>query len=326
MLDKFTLHAHRVFLTALFCLGARKNRGRATHKTGVGGRGTLQVHTNFELPEHDLWQPGKTFQVLLRHANLNLEDDLAADFRGAALRLLNGAGRPRLDLLMNTGEVTVWRDVAMFSERMWLFLRKRLPEFYTRYPKALDRFWDGQRRAPDGYETLAYSSKLTGKYRDRQGNLWGCRYRLLPEAWTGEDTGQPSERDRKDGVLATSRWPEETRPADTLRRAYEARIRRAPLGYRLQIAVRKAVRDHQHPMFDPCQAWDRVAYPWVDLATLTIDEPIPAAQLEALAFNIANTPQSLGVFAATSIYDYTSIGWLRATLYSVAASQRPRDG
>jgi len=326
MLEPLALRAQRAFLTTLFCLGARKKRGRATHKTGVGGQGILQIHPDLDLPSHDLWEPGKSFQVQLRHANLNNEDDLSADYRGAALRLLDDTGRQRLDLLMNTGEATVWCHVAMLCERMWLTLRKRLPEFYARYPKALERYWAGLRRAPEGYETLAYYSKLTGKYVARDGKLWGCRYRLLPEGWTGTDTGQPTERDRRGGVLATERWPEETRPPDTLRRAYEAQLRAGALTYRLQIAVREATRDYQHAMFDPCQPWDAKTYPWVDLATLTLDEPIPAALLEALAFNIANTPESLGVFPAKSVRDYTSIGWLRATLYAAAARQRPRDG
>lgn len=326
MLDKLNLHAHRAFLTALFSLGARKKRGRATHQFGVGARGTLQVQPSLDLPSHELWQPGSTFQVLLRHANLNLEDDLAADFRGAALRLLDDTGRQRLDLLMNTGEVTVWCHVAMFRERMLLALRKRLPEFYTRYPQALDRYWSGLRLAPDGYDTLAYYSKLTGKYRDRQGKTWACRYRLLPEGWTGQDTGQLSERDKQEGVLATDRRPEETRPPDTLRQAYKARLDTGELTYRLQIAVREVVGDYRRPMFDACQAWDANAFPWVELATLTLNESIPDGKLEALAFNIANTPESLGVFAAESVHDYTSIGWLRAKLYATAATQRPRNG
>ncbi len=324
MFDKFGLHLHRLFLTTLFAAGARKKKGRATHKIGVGGRGKLHVQDDLDLPEHEFWRPGRSFTCVIRHANLNNEDDLSADYRGAALRLLDESGRQQLDILMNTGDVTVWCNVAMFCERMWLTLRKRLPEFYERYPDALDRYWGGLRRAPDNYESLAYYSKLTGMYIDRAGKQWGCRYRLIPQEWSGQDSGQPTQRDFDGGVLETSRWPEEKRPLDTLRKAYHARLTQAPVAYRLQLAVREAVADHRHTMFDPCQAWDEDAYPWHDLATLQIVEPMPAAELESMALNIVNAPDSLGVFPAESSRDYTSIGWLRTTLYAAAAKRRPR--
>ena len=317
---------HRLALTALFAAGAKNKQGRATHKTGVGARGTLAVRDTLELPEHDLWQPGRRFDLLLRHANLNEEDDLSADYRGAALRLIDpGSGAAVLDILMNTGATTVWCHVAMFAERMRLMLRKQLPKFYERHPDALDRYWGGLRRAPDSYEGLAYYSKLTGKYVDRSGKTWGCRYRMIPpEPWDGVETGLPTQRDRDAGVLATERWPEETRPKDTLRKAYHARVAEGPIRYRLQIAVREVSDDYRDQAFDPCRAWDEATHPWRELAELSIDAPLPDAKTESLAFNIANAPASLGLFPARSAKDHTSIAWLRATLYTKAAAKRPR--
>ena len=320
------LLVHRSILTILFAAGAKKKQGRATHKTGVGAKGTLRVREQLELPSHDLWRAGRSFDLLLRHANLNNEDDLSADYRGAALRLLDQqSGEVALDILLNTGETTVWCHVAMFAERMRLMMRKQLPKFYERHPDAIERYWGGLRRAPDNFEGLAYYSKLTGKYVDQSGKTWGCRYRLIPpEPWDGVETGLPTQRDRDAGVLLTERWPEETRPQDTLRKAYHARIAEAPIRYRLQIAVREVSQDYQDRVFDPCQAWSQAEFPWQELAEISIDAPLPDAQTESLAFNIVNAPASLGLFPARSAKDHTSIAWLRSTLYAKSASKRPR--
>ena len=314
--------AHRRLLTALFRAGARKHGARATHRFGVGGRGTLRVRDSLALPAHEVWQPGRRFDLVLRHANLGNEDDLSADYRGAALKLTDG-GAHVVDLLMNTGETTVWCHVAMFSERMRLFLRGELPEFYRRHPDALERYWGGLRRAPDGYATLAYYSKLSGVYLARDGTRHACRYRLVPRDYAGTDTGLPSARDFEAGVLATERWPEETRPRDALRRAFAAELAAGSIAYRLDVAVRPAVDDFRDPMYDPCRAWDSDAHPWVALADLELDAEVPAAALEPLRFSIAHAPDSLGVFPAHAADDYTSIGHLRASLYAKASRSRP---
>ena len=309
-------------LTTAFKAGAKKKQGRATHKTGVGARGRLTVGQP-SIPTHEVWRPGRIFDVVLRHANLNNDDDLSADYRGAALKLSEG-GDHIVDLLFNTGVTTVWCHVSMFAERMMLMARKKLPVFYERHPDALDRYWGGLRRAPDGYEGLAYYSKLSGKYIGTDGVTRTCRYRLLPASWDGKESGLPTERDRREGVLFTDRWPEEKRSPDTLRRAYASRLREGPIRYTLQIAVRDASDDFRDPLFDPCTAWDEADHPWLDLAALTIDTSMPDAEVEPLEFSIGNAPPSLGVFPASSPTEYTSVGHLRASLYPKAASKRPK--
>jgi len=308
-------------LTGLFRVGARNKGGRATHQFGVGARGTLRVCDELELPAHEVWEPGRRFDLILRHANLNNEDDLSADYRGAALKL-SDRGDHVLDILMNTGPTTVWCHVEMFAERMKLFMLGKLPEFYERHPDALERYWGGLRRAPAGYDTLAYYSKLSGVYQARDGTRHACRYRLLPADYAGTDTGLPSARDLEAGVLATARWPEETRPVDQLRRDYAAKLAAGEIVYELQIAVRPAVDDVCDPMYDPCRAWDTSAHPWSRLAELRLSEAVAHAELEPLRFSIAHAPDSLGVFAAESATDYTSIGHLRASLYAKAAKAR----
>ncbi len=319
--DGLKYKATLALLTGLFAVGAKKKKGRATHAVGVGGRGEARVREQLPLPPHEVWRPGRRFTLILRHANLNNEDDLSADFRGASLKLFDDDG-PVLDLLMNTGETTVWSHVEMFAERMMLALRKKLPEFYERHPDALPRYWGGLRRAPDGYDTLAYYSKVTTQYRSADGTLYACRYRLIPEGYAGVDTGLVSERDHREGVVHTDRWPEETRPKDLLRRAYAAKLAEGSIRYTLQIAVREAAPSARDPLYDPSRAWDPSAHPWVDLAGVTVESPMTREELEPLRFNIGNAPESLGIFEADSATDYTSIADLRVSLYRRAANAR----
>lgn len=309
-------------ITALFVAGARKKGGRATHQFGVGGRGEVRVLDDLALPAHEVWRPGRRFDVVLRHANLNNEDDLSADYRGASLKLSDADGHV-VDILLNTGETTVWCNVEMFAERLQLTLRKRLPEFYERHPDALVRYWAGLRRAPTGYDSLAYYSKLSGMYVATDGSRYACRYRLVPSTYAGADTGLPTQRDFDQGVTFSERWPEEERPIDQLRRDYARKLAAGSIDYVLQIAVRPAVDDFGDPMYDACRAWDPDQFAWVDLAEVHIHAPIKHAQLEPLRFSIAAAPDSLGVFPAESTADYTSLGDLRASLYHHAAEARP---
>lgn len=319
--DTLELEALTKLLTGLFAAGTRRARGRATHRIGVGARGSLRVHDELPLPANEIWQPGRRFELILRHANLNNEDDLSADYRGAALRL-SDSGEPVLDLLMNTGETTVWSHARMFAERMQLSARDNLPEFYLRHPDALERYWSGLRRAPEGYDTLSYYSKITYRFWSHDGELHACRYRLIPRGFT-EDSGQPSARDREAGVLATERWPEETRASDLLRRAFAAKVREEGIVYELQIALRPTPSGDNDELLNPSRAWDLAEAPWIPLAELTLDQELPHEELELLRFDITHAPDCHGLYPATSATDYASIAQLRASLYRRAAAARP---
>lgn len=328
------LAMHEAFLTTLFAAAAKKTGGRSTHKIGIGAKGSVEVCAELPIPEHAFWRPGRRFDLAMRHANLNNLDDLSADYRGAALRLfepgaeLTDPDAGELDLLMNTGDSTVWCHVAMFAERMRLAVRGQLAKFYERHPAAEERYWGGLRRAPDNYEGLAYYSKVTTKYVGVDGVTRGCRYRLIPHVeggeWDGVESGLPTQRDFDAGVEFTERWPEEERPKDLLRAAYNARLQKEVIEYRLQIVVREVIEDWSHPVYDPCLPWDTDEHPWVDLARVRAEAPLPHAQLEPLAFSIAHAPESLGVFPADAADDYTSVGDLRSRLYAKAAAKRPR--
>ena len=84
---------------------------RATHKLGVGGLGTATVVCDPQFPANEFFKPNRAFPVRLRHGNLNLDDDAGSDVRGASLKFADTDDESPLDLVMNTGSVSVFWDV-----------------------------------------------------------------------------------------------------------------------------------------------------------------------------------------------------------------------
>ena len=209
----------------------------------------------------------------------------------------------------------------MFKERLLLTMKKKLPEFYDRYPDALDRYYGGLRRAPDSYANLVYYSKINTRFVGTDGVARSARFRLLQWDSDGSEPGQMTQRDR-DGFLDTERWPEEKRAKDSLRNELKQRLGQGKINYRLQIAIRDSVDDYSDSSYDPTRAWDEQQFPWRDLARIILTDPLEDEVTEALEFNIANAPASLGVFKAGRSTDFTSVGHLRTTLYKRSAWAR----
>lgn len=319
MSDQLDLAGLKLAMGGLFAAAARKNGGRGTHRVGVGGRGTLVLRPDLDLPFHRELRRGRQLDVVLRHANLNGTDDLAADFRGAALKLTRGPQHV-LDLPMNTGCTTVWRTAAHFGERMRLFAQGKLADFYVRYPDALERYWDGARRAPARFTDLRYHSKVALRYEALDGSVHAIRFRLSP-ADDRPETGLPTARDRADGPVQTARWSSETRPEDTVRQRFIADLTAGPLHYRLDAKVRPATDDPNAPLHDPTVVWSGL--PWRPLGDLTLTEVVPVDILDSLRFHFGRGPRTLRVFDARHATDLTSIGDLRASVYPLAAKARP---
>ena len=111
--DTILFFFYLIGASLLFMLAAFKNKGRATHKYGVGGAGTLKVVERQEFPEHEFWEPGKVFPLQIRHGTVTFEDDAAMDLRSASLKLSDQPEKSPLDIIMNTGPRT-FRDIIEF--------------------------------------------------------------------------------------------------------------------------------------------------------------------------------------------------------------------
>src|SRR5688572_11095525 len=84
-------------LSTIFIGMARARRGRVFHLAGTTAIGRLQVMPEPDVPAHAFFVPGKTYPVLLRHANGVADDDAAWDNRGATIRVLHPQQPERFD-------------------------------------------------------------------------------------------------------------------------------------------------------------------------------------------------------------------------------------
>ncbi|KAJ7532295.1 hypothetical protein O6H91_14G081300 [Diphasiastrum complanatum] len=90
-------------------------RKRALHQTGIGAKGTMKILEGLHgLPNHDIFFPGRTFPVILRHSNaFSVHDDACPDVRGAGLRILESEGKETLlDLVLKTGQAFYVRNLV----------------------------------------------------------------------------------------------------------------------------------------------------------------------------------------------------------------------
>jgi hypothetical protein len=304
---------------AFFGLVALLSRGRATHRSGVGASGLARVVSDPTFPAHDFFIPGRSFRVRLRHANLESSDDAAMDLRGASLKFADTAEEAPLDLVMNTGEASLFRDAWVFLD----FVRARprgaqgFRWMAERYPREWAAGAAGWRLAPSSYARLSYHSQIVTRFRASDGVIWWARYRLVPHD-RGPDDGLP-EPDRLAHPISLERSPQETRPKDYLRKDFVQRLSRGPVRYWLQVQLHLPQATDPAWVLDSSRPWD---HPWRDLAEIVLERPLAAAETEALRFNVARQPDSLGLLPATGPEDYNSIGWLRTRVYPLSQLAR----
>jgi hypothetical protein len=310
------------FLKATFSAMALLKRGRATHRFGVGAQGQLRIVDRPAFPEHGFFRPGAVFPVRLRHATLEFEDDAALDIRGAALKLADTEEESPLDLIMNTGEASLFRDAVVFLD----FLRAKgrgpagLSDLAKKYPREMAVGVSGFRRAPASFSQLYYHSQIIFHFRAHDGVPRFVRYRLIPED-LGAEQGLPTPEDARH-PLRQERRSEETRPLDYLRQEFKARLARGNVVYHLQLQIHVRSPGDAPEVLDTSRTWDEATHPWLDLATVVLDRALPDEVTERLRFNIGHQPDTLGILRATGIRDYSSIGYLRTRVYPSAQSAR----
>ncbi len=302
-------------LKATFSAMALLKRGRPTHRFGVGAEGELRIVARPTFPEHDFFRPGAVFPVRLRHATLEYEDDASLDIRGAALKLSCEEEEGPLDIIMNTGEASLFRDAVVFME----FLRAKgrgpegLQELARKYPREMAVGVAGFRRAPSSFSKLHYHSQIIFHFRARDGVPRYVRYRMVPGD-RGAEQGLPAPGELHH-PLRQGRAPTESRPIDYLRQELKDRLARGKVEYILQIQLHARSPGDAPEVLDTSRTWDEATHPWLDLAAVVLERALPDEVTERLRFNIAHQPDSLGILRATGIRDYSSIGYLRTRVY-----------
>jgi arachidonate 5-lipoxygenase len=294
---------------------------RATHSTGVGAEGEFLVDAT--LPAHAFFRAGARMRATLRHATLQSSDDAALDIRGATIRLLDDRGEI-LDLPMNTGPVNTFQNAWVLLDFMRVAplgaLGYRL--FDRKHPRIWAETLKAYRRAPSSYTSLRYYGQLLYRFAAIDERPRYIRYRLVP----GEDveeSGVPPAADLAH-PFRQKRAHDEDRPRDYLRTELKERLSGGAVEYRLQAQLHEIHDDDDDVVRDTSREWDEATHPWHDLGRLKLERALDDREAEALCFNIAHQPESLGVLPATSASDFNSIGYLRTVVYAAAARARRR--
>lgn len=295
---------------------------RATHTTGVAGRGKLTIVSNPTFPEHPFFEAGKSFSCRLRHANASYNDDALAVVRGCSIKFADSEYASPLDIIMNSGPIGAFWNIESFMDFVQARVRTKPLEddfesqrdWTMRRPMGFIGSIESVRDAPSSYADVAYYSKVVFPFKGKDGKDRYCKYRVMRVGLT-QESGLPNP-ERQRVIWSPARAKGENRPYDYLRQEYRARLEKGSVEYMLQMQVRDSDPETDtHEILNMCHLWPTETYPWHDLAHVVIEEALPDDVMEVMKMWLGNQPEGLGVFEAYSILDYRSMAHTRALVY-----------
>lgn len=302
--------AFSLMLAVFLCFPKRQ---RMSHNNGIAAAGSLRIVDDPAFPPNDFFAPGRRFPVRIRHASATFLDDAMNCIRSLSIKFSDHHFRSPFDIEMNTGETSLFWSAVSFLKFAKLRQEKYGIEYrdYNRlYPDGLAGSQKAGRRHATSFLHLHYYSKTPFLYLGSDGIRRYAKYRAVAADGTPESgiETDPSEWDQCNQRIL----PHETRGRNYLKHEYEDRVRREGARYLLQIQTRPASEDEDPEVFNNMVLWDEAAFPWHDLAVMTIDRVLDWRESTLTTFSVNNMPKTLGVLPATSIFDYNSLNYLRA--------------
>jgi arachidonate 5-lipoxygenase len=291
---------------------------RGTHMQGVGGRGTIAVVPQPQFPAHDFFTPGRVFPGRIRHANASFYDDAASQVRAASLKFADNDFESPLDILMNTGVIQAFWSFDTFMA----FVNARVQclegfwepqkEYMKRLPGAFVGAIESERIAPTSYAEMLYHTSIVYPFRAKDGQPRYAKYRLVPAGLKQESGLLDDAKQREPWVQC--RTADDPHPRQYLGDEYRQRLQAGPVEYMLQIQVREFAEGRDTwEFFNGGRVWEGT--PWLDLATVRIEQPLPDEVTEVTRMWLGHQPDSLGLTFAYSGVDYRSLAWVRSHLY-----------
>ncbi|CAL5352523.1 unnamed protein product [Camellia sinensis] len=309
-----------------------KVRTRYFHRIGVSGKGVLKMYDNIKsFPDHKIFQPGKSYPVIIRHSNsLSADDDARIDARGAAVRIFSdkaGADSPLLDLTLKTGNAFYARTISDFAT--WLVCGLPSREAHVkRVPHVRDAVWNSLRNS-NSYTEMHYYSNICRLFRFIDGQEMYVKFKLRPfDEKISEDSG----RVVPIGILppetgAIPRDENDSRPLLFLAEDFQHRID-SPGGVRyvFQLQFRSIPQDEaiRDIALDCTKPWDETEFPLIDVGEIVLDQKLTKEQSEELEFNPFLRCPEVDVIRATSSSQSASIDHGRSLIYEIC--QHLRNG
>ena len=311
-MDKFIMWWNvKKFVFLLVILGLM--RYRMSHNNGVAGTGWLRIIDDPDIPPNDFYQPGRKFNIRVRHASATFLDDAMKVIRSCSIKFSEHHFKSPLDLEFNSGEFSVFWSAASFIK----FAKSRKEKWGVDWIKYNRDYPDGSkgaqlsvRRHATSFYNLRYHSKTPFHYISTDGTKYYCKYKVRPDQDVMESGIDPNP-----SVIDTSNQrvlPHETRGKNFLKDEYRERVKRGPMKYRLQIQLRKATDQDDPEIFNNMRVWDENEFPWKDLAVFEVNKILDWKDSTMTTFSLKNMPKSLGIIPAKSMYDYNSLNYIRA--------------
>ncbi len=302
--------AFGLMLALFLCL---PNRKRMSHDNGIAATGTVRIVDDPSFPEHEFFEPGRVFDVRIRHASATFLDDAMNCIRSMSIKFADTEFESPFDIEMNTGQTSLFWSAVSFLKFAKMRREKygiEYRNFNRRYPDGLKGSMEAGRRHASSFHNLRYYCKTPFLYVGRDGLKRYAKYRVMP-ADGAPETGidpNPSAWDQCNQRIL----PHETRGRNYLKHEYEDRVAREGARYLMQIQTHPAAEGEDPEVFNNMVVWDEAAHPWQDLAIIDIDETLDWRDSTMTAFSVNNMPKTLGVIPAQSIFDYNSLNYMRA--------------
>lgn len=105
-------------------------------------------------------------------------------------------------------------------------------------------------------------------------------------------------------------------------------ISQGAIEYKLQIQLHEIKPEDSHLILHAARAWDEKSHPWLDLADVTVTSLLAVDIVERTRCSMNHRPPSIGIPSAETIYDYSSIPYLRSKVYPTSrmmSSSKPRS-
>ncbi|XP_078602947.1 allene oxide synthase-lipoxygenase protein-like isoform X2 [Branchiostoma floridae x Branchiostoma japonicum] len=295
---------------------------RKSHAHGVGGVGTAQIVSDPAFPEHEFFKPGRAFPVRIYHSNAIMADDASADRRGAFLKFSDEDVESPLDMELVTGSVDTCWDIPTLTGFMKAQrTNPALKDFCFEHPIIYYGLVDSLRRAPESYTDLRYYGHHVFRFRAKDDKERFVKFRLVPA--DGHPESGLLDFDDQRIVWRRERLPDEFRPQTYLRTEFAERLKKKPINYTLQLQLHEWEENDPYEIFNPVRVWDPDTHPWIDLAHVQITTLLPQDITERMIFNLGTQPESLGLVEPKSIYDHSSVPYLKAKVNPFMSKLQP---
>ncbi|XP_022754296.1 uncharacterized protein LOC111302760 [Durio zibethinus] len=318
-------------LAASLAATTLKVKSRYFHRIGVGGNGILKIYDKIEgFPNHNIFHPGKSYRVVVRHSNsLSADDDARIDARGAAVRILSDEvdNTPLLDLTLKTGKAFYARTIADFATWLVCGLAAR-EEHVKRVPHVRDAVWMSLRQA-NSYAELHYYSNFVRLLRFSGGEERYVKFKLRPyDESINEDSGKVEPT----GILppetgAIPRDEEDTRPLLFLAEDFQRRVKSGGVRYIFQLQIRPVPQDEatRDTALDCTKPWDEIEFPYINVGEINIQQNLTMEEAEALKFNPFVRCHEVDVIRASTSSQSASIDHGRSLIYEICQRLRNKE-